>query len=119
MSFKKTFKEQRSFEERKEECDKMRSKHPEKIPVIVEKHVSCILANLEKNKYLIPEDLTVGQFINVIRKKIKINDTEAIFLFVNNSIPPTSAQMSKIYNEHKDDDGYLYCVYSSENTFGC
>ena len=37
--------------------------------------------------------------------------------------PPTStyvaaALMSSIYDEHKDDDGFLYITYSGENTFG-
>ena len=26
--------------------------------------------------------------------------------------------MSSIYEEHKDEDGFLYIVYSGENTFG-
>jgi GABA(A) receptor-associated protein len=26
--------------------------------------------------------------------------------------------MSAIYDEHKDDDGFLYISYSGENTFG-
>ncbi|KAF3792653.1 Autophagy-related protein 8d [Nymphaea thermarum] len=26
--------------------------------------------------------------------------------------------MSTIYEEHKDDDGFLYMTYSGENTFG-
>lgn len=26
--------------------------------------------------------------------------------------------MSAIYDEHKDDDGFLYMTYSGENTFG-
>jgi len=26
--------------------------------------------------------------------------------------------MSSIYEEHKDEDGFLYIAYSGENTFG-
>ena len=29
-----------------------------------------------------------------------------------------AALMSAIYDEHKDDDGFLYISYSGENTFG-
>lgn len=29
-----------------------------------------------------------------------------------------AALMSTIYDEHKDEDGFLYIVYSGENTFG-
>lgn len=54
----------------------------------------------------------------VIRKRIKLSPEKAIFIFVNNVLPPTAALMSSIYDEHKDDDGFLYIAYSGENTFG-
>ena len=40
-------------------------------------------------RYLVPADLTVGQFIYVIRKRIKLPPERAIFIFVDNVIPPT------------------------------
>ena len=30
----------------------------------------------------------------------------------------TAAMMSTIYEENKDEDGFLYMTYSGENTFG-
>jgi GABA(A) receptor-associated protein len=78
----------------------------------------------------VPSDLTVGQFCYVIRKRIKLAPEKAIFIFVNEVLPPTAALMSSIYEEHKDEDGFLYITYDSspaaalinryagENTFG-
>ncbi len=43
---------------------------------------------------------------------------KAIFIFINNVLAPTASQMSRIYEEHKDEDGFLYVVYSGEETFG-
>ena len=63
-----------------------------------------------------PADLTVGQFVYVIRKRIKLSPEKAIFIFVNNVLPPTAALMSSIYDDHKDADGFLYVTYSGENT---
>lgn len=54
----------------------------------------------------------------VIRKRIKLSAEKAIFIFVNNTLPPTAALMSAIYEEHKDEDGFLYVTFSGENTFG-
>lgn len=65
-----------------------------------------------------PVDLTVGQFVYVIRKRIKLPSEKAIFIFVNDILPPTAALISTIYEEHKDEDGFLYILYSGENTFG-
>lgn len=36
-----------------------------------------------------PADLTVGQFVYVIRKRIKVSPEKAIFMFVKNHLPPT------------------------------
>lgn len=97
-------------------------------------------------RYLVPADLTVGQFVYVVRKRIKLNPEKAIFIFVKNVLPPTgetepqysvlfnqnhiryiiqsifflvaAALMSAIFEEHKDEDGFLYMTYSGENTFG-
>jgi hypothetical protein len=33
--------------------------------------------------------LTVGQFVYVIRKRIKLSSEKAIFIFVKNVLPPT------------------------------
>jgi GABA(A) receptor-associated protein len=46
----------------------------------------------------------VGQFVYVIRKRIKLAPEKAIFIFVDEVLPPTAALMSAIYEEHK----YVY-----------
>lgn len=40
-------------------------------------------------RYLVPADLTVGQFVYVVRKRIKLSPEKAIFIFVKNILPPT------------------------------
>jgi len=47
-------------------------------------------------RYLVPADLTVGQFVYVIRKRIKLSPEKAIFIFVNNVLPPTGAPCSAL-----------------------
>ena len=42
-----------------------------------------------KCRYLVPGDLTVGQFVYVIRKRIRVSPEKAIFMFVKNVLPPT------------------------------
>lgn len=86
--------------------------------MICEKAEKSDIAEIDKKKYLVPQDLTVGQFVYVIRKRIKLAPEKAIFIFVNNVLPPTAALMSAIYEEHKEEDGFLYITYSGENTFG-
>jgi len=54
----------------------------------------------------------------VIRKQIKLEPHTALFVFVNNVLVPNSATIGSIYLEHKDNDGFLYMQYCSENAFG-
>ena len=63
------------------------------------------------------EDETIDQMKGL--KRIKIDDTETLFFFVNdNVLVNTSQTMNAIYDSHKDDDGFLYFTYCSENVFG-
>ena len=86
-----TFKLSHSDERRRAESQRIRSKYPDRIPVICEKSDRSDIPDIDKKKYLVPADLTVGQFIYVIRKRIKLPPERAIFIFVNNVIPPTGA----------------------------
>jgi GABA(A) receptor-associated protein len=117
-----SYKKNNSLEKLKEESKRILAKYPDRIPVIVEKYsgVADSLSELDKCKYLTPNDLTVGQFMFVIRKRLKkkIRAEEALYLFVNNTIPLPSMMMSQLYKEHKDETGFLFLVYSSESTFG-
>jgi len=113
-----SFKKEHPFEKRQVGAQRIRSKYPDRIPVICEKADRSDIPDIDKKKYLVPADLTVGQFVYVIRKRIKLSPEKAIFIFINNVLPPTAALMSNIYEEQKDVDGFLYITYSGENTFG-
>jgi GABA(A) receptor-associated protein len=113
-----SFKEKYSLEARKAEITRILTKYPDKIPVIVEKNKKSHVTDIDRHKYLIPSDVTVGQFIFVIRKRLKLKPEEAIFIFINNTIPPTCSLLSMVYAQHKEEDGFLYVTYSGENTFG-
>lgn len=112
------FKKSKSESERIEESSKIIEKYPDRIPIIVEKQSKSKIPDIDKNKYLVPKEMTMGQFIYVIRKRIKLNPTEALFIFTNNILCNNTLLLSEMYNTYKDKDGFLYIVYTSENTFG-
>lgn len=109
---------------------------PAETQVICERADKTDIPAIDKKKYLVPADLTVGQvrspstkrtnddaradsaarflrlchpiwrtathqFVYVIRKRIKLQPEKAIFIFVDEVLPPTAALMSSIYEEHK------------------
>ncbi|KAI4365469.1 hypothetical protein MLD38_021453 [Melastoma candidum] len=115
---KSDFKILHAFEKRHNEAARIREKYPDRIPVIVEKADRSDILDIDKRKYLVPADITVGQLVYVVRKRLKLSHEKAMFIFVKNSLPPTGALMSAIYEENKDEDGFLYMTYSGENSFG-
>jgi GABA(A) receptor-associated protein len=115
------FSETFSVEQRTKESEKILAKYPNRIPVIVERSNTCSdeIPIIDKKKFLVPTDLTVGQFIYIVRKRIKIPSTKAIFLFTEkHTLPPTSSTMNTIYDNSKNADNFLYFTYHSETTFG-
>ena len=114
------YKKNKTFEIRLKESTIMKDKYPKNVPVIVDKgSQDKILPDIDKNKFLVPGDLEFGKFIAVIRRRLKIDSTIAIFTFVGkNVLAMTSETMSSVYDKHKDEDGFLYVTYCGENTFG-
>lgn len=115
------FKTEVPLEARLAESKRIKSKYPDRVPIICERHTgsSDNVPGLDKNRYLVPEELTVGQFLYVVRQRLNLSSEQAIFLFTaNNVLPPTSKMLRALYAEFQDEDGFLYLFYSSENAFG-
>ena len=115
-SYRKEF----SFDRRKKETDQIKKDYPDRLPIICEKSNTQVNApDILKRKFLVPTDMTIGQFIFSIRPQISITKDQALFLLVDDSfIPSTSSMMVQIYQDYCHADGYLYITYMIENTFG-
>lgn len=118
MTKGKTFKEKHPFSKRQDEAFRILEEYPNRIPVICE----CIgtgVPDIDRKKYLVPGDLSMAQFLYVIRKRIKIKPEQSIYLFVGDSAMVAGYQLiGSVYEKQKDLDGFLYTTYSGENTFG-
>jgi GABA(A) receptor-associated protein len=112
------FKDTHPYDKRKEEASRILAKYKDRVPIIVEVSSACPELVLNKKKYLVPSDLTVGQFLYVIRKRIKLTSEQALYIFFNNSLPTTSELIGGIYKKFKDSDDFMYAEISLENTFG-
>ena len=53
------------------------------------------------------------------RNRLRISSTQAFYLIVNNkSMASMSKTLTEVYRENKDDDGFLYVTYASQEMFG-
>lgn len=124
MGFRKKeefdFDKKDSFDKRKEEVEKQLKNYPGKIPIIIQQSKSSKLAlpDTFKFKFLVPPELTFGSFVYEIRKRINLKPEQALFVFVNEALPPSSSSMDEIYSKYKDTDGFLKLMFCEENVFG-
>lgn len=83
------------------ESGRICQKYKDRIPVICEKDPRSKVPNIDKQKYLVPKDITVGQFMYIIRQRIRLPPEDALYLFVNDMIPQTASLMSTVFEEQK------------------
>ncbi|XP_077148905.1 microtubule-associated protein 1 light chain 3 gamma isoform X2 [Ranitomeya variabilis] len=116
---RKPYKQRKSFA-RKSEVIRMKSKFPTKVPVIVERYKrEKYLPLLDKTKFLVPRDLPMSQFLNILRNRMNLSATHAFYILVNErNLCSMSFTMTELYRDLKDEDGFLYMTYASQEMFG-
>ena len=121
MKFK--YKTAKTLEERKNEYRKVIEENPGKIGIICEKaptkNKNDTIPEIDKSKYLIKEDFTITQFTSIIRKKLNMDQKDALFFLANGKTSLSgNSTMSEIYQKYKDEDGFLYIAYAAEEIWG-
>ncbi len=108
-----------SLTDRKVTAEKIITQHPTRIPVVVECSEQLQREHpLTKNKFAVPYELTLAQFMFVIRKHMKLRPEYAIYAFINNRLHPTTTPIGTLYAQEKEDDGFMYIDVFQESTFG-
>lgn len=115
MSYIETFKSYK-IEERKSLSKALLQKYPNNVPIIVDAVKNS--PDISKHKFIASADASIGHFMNEIRKYIKLDKSQAIFLFCNNKILLPSMNVSFVYHNNVNEDGFLYVYYAVENFFG-
>lgn len=105
---------------REGELERIQLKHPDKVPIFITKSdfAKDSLPQIQKRKFLVATQYTMGEFVLTIRKWLLLTPEQAIFIFIENILPATNVTIGEMYARHKGKDGVLRITYASENTFG-
>ena len=110
---------EKTLEQRKAETKQIKRLHPNRACIYMLKpRGKPNLADLDKHKYLVPIDITIGQLAYIIRKRIKLSPASAMFLMINNAMMPTTQTIEETERKYMNEDGFLYIYYTTENCFG-
>ena len=113
------FQLEHSLEERKAECEKIARFWPDKIPIVVEKNLTSKLADVPKAKLLCPKLYSYSQFLMCLRMKLKLGKDDSLFVFINKTNLVTGDKpMRALYEEYKEEDGFLYLTYCEHESLG-
>lgn len=130
------FKAKNDLETRTDQATKMRERCPEKIPVILEKYQGSKEADkgftVTQTKFLVPSDFTYGKFLAVVRERmqssnqdssadsfVQLDHKQSLYIFfADNRLQKMDRSMAEIDDKCKDQDGFLYGAYTSQEVFG-
>ena len=56
----------------------------------------------------------------IIRRKLNMKKEQGLFLMVNDGkdIVKANQNLEQVFNTYKDEDGFLYILYTQEDMFG-
>lgn len=116
-----SFKNKYSFEERKAHSSDVINRYPDRLPIVMQRSVNDkILGDMDKIKYLVPNGITITEFMVILRKRLNVTSGTAIYLYNpdNKVILSGTNSIEYLYYKYKNEDGFLYIDYCGENVFG-
>ncbi|KAM7079798.1 LOW QUALITY PROTEIN: microtubule-associated protein 1 light chain 3 gamma-like [Ciconia maguari] len=90
------------------------------LQVVVERYQKeKTLPPLNRTKFLVSQDLPLSQFAVTLRTRLCLASSQTFYLLVNNKgLPNMAITMQELYRDNKDEDGFLYLTYASQEMFG-
>jgi hypothetical protein len=71
-----------------------------------------------KDRILILKSFTVFKLIMVIKKKLQLSHSDAIYVFAGNTLLQADQTLENVYHKYVHSDNFLHLHYCEYATFG-
>ena len=101
--------------------------------MVIEKDIRCAtLDDLQNPKYvyilfhqfnfrfLMLQNFSISDVQTIVRRKLNLNKEQGLYLLVNDgkNLLVSNSSLKEMFEKFKDDDGFLYILYTEENMYG-
>ena len=105
----------KSLKERITESEYIYNKYNDRVPIIIGSND----VELTRSKFLVSRDVTISNLLLILRKYIKLNENETIFICTeSDKFLKGGDIIIDIWDKYHDIDNFLYLIIKKENTFG-
>lgn len=105
--------------EKDKKLQKLQMQNPKKIPTIFEsKKFSKKTDNIKTFKFLLSPKMKLQKIALKIRKRINLKKDKSLFFYSNNKILKMDDNFQNLYDQFKDNDGFLYVFFDTVKSFG-
>ena len=101
------------------EAARVRERFPDRVLIVITRR-AITDPKMDKSKFVVPRDLTIGNLLLVVRRRVMLRSSDALFLFPVESKQMLSAAttVGQAADAHAERSGVLYLGYTQENAFG-
>ena len=105
--------------ERKKRCEDLNAKHPNKIPIVIDRASKSRLTGLPSFRFVSKPTTKFSHFSNQIRCSLALEETEQLFFVTSrgNLIKPESL-VGDLAAKEIGEDGFLYLEFREVQSFG-
>lgn len=89
---------------------------PDRVPVMIWFPPSSF--DRKCSRFLVPPELTIGHLSQVVRRRLSLSSSQALFLLCNDTLPRMNDTVSQLCARHGVSDGALQIECTLENAFG-
>lgn len=95
-----------TLEDRRNYSSELMKENPLRVPILVSSENGKL--KLKTQEFLVPKQLKIIHFTATLRRSMNLDPENAIYLYIQNHMIKQDRFIAEIYEQYKEEDGFLY-----------